>query len=193
MGQSLDELLPQTRQLLELLVEYVHQRCELEKKPVSLVRFTQRELRESLGWGDFQLRRHLARLIELEYVLAYRTGARNQREYRLLYEGQGADGQKFVLGLVNPSSLHPEPSATSSFNPQPTARTPISRASTTQNDHPERQNDHLAGQNDARSMPIRSAFDAHSMDEKNGASTSPAKTLRATNTKQTQKTIKRAQ
>ena len=66
---------------------------------------TQRELRESLAWGDFSLRRHLARLVELEYVLVYRTGARNQREYQLLYDGQGRGGEPFYLGLVDTEEL----------------------------------------------------------------------------------------
>ncbi|MEZ6099004.1 MAG: hypothetical protein R3E01_08535 [Pirellulaceae bacterium] len=70
-----------------------------------MIRFTQRQLREELGWGDFQLRRHLARLVELEYILAYRTGARNQREYQLLYDGEGRQGERFLLGLAELEQL----------------------------------------------------------------------------------------
>jgi hypothetical protein len=46
----------------------------------------------------------LARLVELEYVLAYRSGNGNQREYQLLYEGQDDEQhqEKFMLGLVDP-------------------------------------------------------------------------------------------
>ena len=58
-----------------------------------------------LGWGDYQLRRHLKRLIELEYVISHRTGHGNAREYELLYDGQGREGQPFLLGLVDPNKL----------------------------------------------------------------------------------------
>jgi len=105
LGQSLDSLMPQTRQLLVLLDDYVTQRAAKEKAPRTEVRFTQRELREAFSWSDRQLRRHLKRLIELEYVLAYRTGQRNGREYSLLYEGQGRDGESFLLGLLDASKL----------------------------------------------------------------------------------------
>jgi hypothetical protein len=104
MGQSLDALLPQTRQLLALIDDHVTQRAQQAKKPRSRIRFTQRELREAFTWGDYQLRRHLARLVELEYVLAYRTGAKNQREYELL-DGQGRDGERFLLGLTDVARL----------------------------------------------------------------------------------------
>jgi DNA primase len=109
MGQSLDALLPQTRQLLALIDQYVRRRAKKEKKPRGTIRFTQRQLREQLGWGDFQLRRHLARLVELEYVLAHRTGYGNQRQYELLYEGQGRRGERFLLGLANIENLSTTP------------------------------------------------------------------------------------
>jgi hypothetical protein len=105
MGQSLDALLPQTRQLLALIDDHVAQRAQHAKKSRSMIRFTQRELRESFGWGDFQLRRHLTRLLELEYVLAYRTGVGNQRQYELLYDGQGRNGEPFLLGLTDIAKL----------------------------------------------------------------------------------------
>jgi hypothetical protein len=105
MGQSLDALLPQTRQLLALIDDHVTQRAQHAKKPRSRIRFTQRELRESFGWSDFQIRYHLRRLVELEYVLVYRTGAKNQREYELLYDGQGRDGERFLLGLADVTKL----------------------------------------------------------------------------------------
>jgi len=56
-------------------------------------------------WSDRQLRRHLQRLVELEYVLPYRTGQRNGREYALLYDGQGREGETFLLGLLDASKL----------------------------------------------------------------------------------------
>jgi hypothetical protein len=47
----------------------------------------------------------LVRLVELEYVLAYRTGAGNQRQYELLYDGQGRNGEPFLLGLTDVAKL----------------------------------------------------------------------------------------
>jgi hypothetical protein len=105
MGQSLDDLLPQTRQLLVLIDNWVNAQSKKRKLSRKLVRFTQRQLREEFGWGDSQLRKHLKRLIELEHVLAHRTGHGNGRNYELLYDGQGRDGEPFVLGLVDPLKL----------------------------------------------------------------------------------------
>jgi hypothetical protein len=105
MGQSLDDLLPQTRQLLVLIDDLVNQQSKSRKIDRTHIRFTQRQLRDTFGWGDYQLRRHLKRLIEMEYVLAQRTGHNNGRQYQLLYDGQGRDGQSFLLGLVDPAML----------------------------------------------------------------------------------------
>ena len=69
------------------------------------VRFTQRELRAALAWSDRALRRQLARLVELEYVLVYRTGRGNQRAYQLLYDGQASDGGPLLLGLTDAKQL----------------------------------------------------------------------------------------
>ena len=105
MGRSLDDLLPQTRQLLVLIENLVNQKSRESKLGRNLVRFTQRQLRECFGWSDFQIRHHLKRLIELEYVLAHRTGHGNAKEYELLYDGQGRDGEAFLLSLADPAKL----------------------------------------------------------------------------------------
>jgi hypothetical protein len=105
MGNSLDDLLPQTRQLLVLIDNLVNQESQQQNIDRSLVRFTQRQLRESFGWSDFQIRHHLKRLIELEYALAHRTGHGNAKQYELLYDGQGRDGESFLLGLAEPAKL----------------------------------------------------------------------------------------
>lgn len=105
MGRSLDDLLPQTRQLLVLIDNWINQKSHESKLSRNLVRFTQRQLRESFAWSDHQIRHHLKRLLELEYVLAHRTGHGNAKEYELLYDGQGRDGESFLLGLADPSTL----------------------------------------------------------------------------------------
>ncbi|OHB80293.1 MAG: hypothetical protein A2W31_14290 [Planctomycetes bacterium RBG_16_64_10] len=141
----------QTGQPLALLREYVGWRCQQEGRSRLAVRLGQRELREALGWGDFQLRRHLARLVELEYVLVHRTGRGNQREYELLYDGQGRSGEPFVLGLADVAQLREANCAT-------------------RNENYVTRTDRLAARIDGHSMPIRSAFDAHLMGRQNAAS-----------------------
>jgi DNA primase len=101
MGQSLDDLLPQTRQLLVLIDDWVNQQSQQLKCGRNLIRFSQRQLRESLGWSDFQLRYHLARLVELEYVLVFRSGQGAGKLYQLIYDGQGRQGEPFMLGLAD--------------------------------------------------------------------------------------------
>jgi DNA primase len=73
LGRSLDELPPGTRRLLDAIAGYVTQRCDVEGVDADLVRFTRRQLREALPFGDTQLKVHLARLADYELVIAHRT------------------------------------------------------------------------------------------------------------------------
>ena len=68
-------------------------------------RFSRRDVRARTGWGDTQLKIHLNRLVELEYVLVHRGGRGQSVVFELLYEGQGKDGSRFVPGLVDVQSL----------------------------------------------------------------------------------------
>ncbi len=91
------------------LSNYVTGRSKEQGQACADVRFTQRELREALHWSDHALRRHLARLIELEYVVAYRTGQGNQRAYQLLYDGPPNDNRASLLGLADVNQLRKRP------------------------------------------------------------------------------------
>jgi len=77
LGRGLDELPPQTRRLLELVDALVAARAKAEGVGKEHVRFSRREVREETGWGHTQLKVHMQRLEELEYVLVHR-GARGQ-------------------------------------------------------------------------------------------------------------------
>jgi len=105
LGRSLDELPPQTRRLLMLLDEWVTKETGRLKKGRADFLFSRRALRAATGWGDTQLRLHLARLIELEYVLVHRGGRGQSFVYELLYDGQGKDGQPFLPGLIDIEAL----------------------------------------------------------------------------------------
>lgn len=103
LGQSLDELPPQTRRLLGRLRELVGGLAHEHGLDPDLVRFTRRELRERLGLGDTQLKVHLARLVELELVLAHR-GEHGLFVYELAWHGEGQDGERFLAGLTQPDA-----------------------------------------------------------------------------------------
>ena len=107
-GHTLDELAPQTRRLLTLLHEMVAAACEREAIARPDYRFSRKQVRECTGWGFTQTRIHVARLVELEYLLVHRGQRGQSFVYELLYRGEGQDGTPFVLGLVDVESLPTE-------------------------------------------------------------------------------------
>jgi hypothetical protein len=105
LGRSLDELPPQTRRLLMLLDEMVTKACQREGVERSDYRFSRRDVRDATGWGDTQLKIHLSRLVELEYLLVHRGGRGQSFVFELVYGGEGKDGSRFVLGLIDTQKL----------------------------------------------------------------------------------------
>ena len=99
--RSLDELPPGTRRLLELLEQLVAGQAAECGVSRERVRFTRRELRERLSWGDTQLKVHLARLVSLELVHAHR-GAHGQFLYELAWEREQALEGALSPGLIDP-------------------------------------------------------------------------------------------
>ena len=105
LGRCLDEMPPQTRRLLAHLETMVAARCEAAKSERSEVWFTRREVRAFTGWGDTQLRLHLDRLVDLEYLLPHRGDRGQSFVYELLYDGGGKDGGKHLPGLLDVEKL----------------------------------------------------------------------------------------
>jgi DNA primase len=129
LGQSLDELPPQTRRLLHVLHTFVTgEAARLGVEDLAVVRFTRRQVREACGWGDTQPKIHLARLVDLELVHAHRS-ERGTIAYELAWRGEGSDGASFLAGLVDPASLAPNASTGPAgpmpvrCRPAPTVRT----------------------------------------------------------------------
>ena len=105
LGRSLDELSPQTRRLLELVSSMVEKHCMAQVITRVDYRFSRREVREHTNWSDFQVKMHMKRLEELEYVLVHRGGRGQSFVYELLYDGTGRDGKPFLMGLVDVQTL----------------------------------------------------------------------------------------
>jgi hypothetical protein len=111
LGRSLDELPPQTRRLLASVVEHVRSQAKAQAIPQAEVRFTRRDVRAWTGWGDTQLRVHLTRLHELEYLVAHR-GMRGQSfEYELAFDGDTGAEAPHLVGLIDADDLA-EPTTT---------------------------------------------------------------------------------
>ena len=105
LGRCLDELPPQTRRLLKLVDAYAVAECERLKLRGADLRFSRKAVRDATGLSDTQLRLHLQRLVELEYLLVHR-GMRGQSfEYELLYDGADRDERAFVPGLIDVEAL----------------------------------------------------------------------------------------
>jgi hypothetical protein len=105
LGRSLDELPPQTRRLLLLLDEMVSAECERQKIERTDFRFSRRDVRQHTKWGDTQLRVHLRRLEELEYLLIHRGGRGQSFVYELVFERQGDSGRPVLPGLIEIEKL----------------------------------------------------------------------------------------
>jgi DNA primase len=81
--RSLDDVPPQTRRLLLLIDKMVTEECKRLEIERLDYRFTRATVRRFTGWGDSQLKKHLSRLEDLEYLALHR----------------GAPGQSFVYAL----------------------------------------------------------------------------------------------
>jgi DNA primase len=106
LGRSLDDLPPQTRRLLSLIDQWVSKECKRLHQTRADLRFSRRDVRQFTGWGNTQLKLHLARLEEMEYLLIHRGKRGQSFVYELLYEGQGQDGKPFLMGLIDVEKLH---------------------------------------------------------------------------------------
>jgi DNA primase len=105
LGRTLDELPPQTRKLLELLCESVQAESKTKGMEISDYRFSRKDIRQVTGWGLTQVAVHCQRLEAMEYLIAH-SGKRGQTmKYELCYDGQGNEGDKFMLGLIETNKL----------------------------------------------------------------------------------------
>ena len=98
LGRTLDEMPPQTRKLLVLLKDWAGEAARQQALKVEEVRFTRRDIRAALQWGDTQLKVHLARLLEMEYLVLHRRGL--TYEYGLLWDGED-NGGTHLCGLLD--------------------------------------------------------------------------------------------
>jgi hypothetical protein len=105
LGRSLDELPPQTRRVLARVTEMVEEHCRAQQMPRAAHRFSRRTVREYTGLSDTQLRVHLDRLVELEYLLVHR-GMRGQSfVYELLFDGVVASEAPHLSGLIDTTTM----------------------------------------------------------------------------------------
>jgi hypothetical protein len=113
LGRSTDDLPPQTQRLLRTIETMVNAGCERQGVERSDYRFSRRDVRDFTGWGNTQLKVHLKRLKELEYLLVHRGGRGQSFVYELLHGLPAEPGPKFLAGLIDVEQLRRERSGPS--------------------------------------------------------------------------------
>lgn len=98
LGRTLDEMPPQTRKLLLLLQGWVAEQCWQSDQRRSEVHFSRKQVRDALQWGDTQLKIHLNRLVEMEYLLLHKRGL--TFSYELLYDAETTES-RYLCGLLD--------------------------------------------------------------------------------------------
>jgi DNA primase catalytic core len=96
--RSLDDVQTQTRRLLLLLDKMVTAECERLQIERLDYRFTRATVRQFTGWSDSQLKTHLHRLEELEYLALHRGLSGQSFVYALNFE-MDANGRPVLPGL----------------------------------------------------------------------------------------------
>jgi len=105
LGRSLDELPPQTRRLLgyirELMKVLAHGHQHGAK---AVTTFSRKELRDACGWSLTQVRVHLERLVELEYLAIRHGRIGSQFVYEILFDLDTPEAVAHV-GLIEIAKL----------------------------------------------------------------------------------------
>lgn len=107
LSRTVDELLPQTRKLLTQLHGWVNLPRLTNGKVQTESKFTRKEVRDDLGWHDTQLRIHLERLVQMEYLIVHHGKQGQRYSYELAFEGEDAQGRVLLLGLTDAAKLQP--------------------------------------------------------------------------------------
>jgi DNA primase len=130
-GQTLDELSRPSRELLKLIRKMVDglDKADRQHGPKiiggSVPTFTRRAVREFTGWSDYQVKIHIKQLEELEYLVPI-SGRRGQSFcYRLAWEGEGLDGERFLPGLVPVEELRRKAEVVGLLSEQGGAKTEV--------------------------------------------------------------------
>jgi DNA primase len=105
LGRSLDELPPQTRRLLLKIDEMVSKECRRLAMERMDYRFSRRDVRQYTGWGNTQLKTHLARLEDLEYLLVHHGGRGQSFVYELVFDRSASDDKPVLPGLIDVEKL----------------------------------------------------------------------------------------
>lgn len=109
-GRSLDEMSPPSRRLLVEIKRLVDKTILETHLPEDCCVISRRDIREWTDWSDYQIRTHIKELEELEYLIPIQATSGKRFTYQLVWAGQGLDGEKFILGLIDLKTLkHPDP------------------------------------------------------------------------------------
>ena len=104
LGRSLDELPPQTRRLLGYIRELLKNKSGDDGGRTQAPTFTRKELRDHCGWSLTQVRVHLARLVELEYLAIRHGRMGSQFVYQVLFDTTMPEAAAHV-GLIEIGKL----------------------------------------------------------------------------------------
>jgi len=105
LGRTLDELPPQTRKLLKLIGEMVDRDCAQLKIKTSEHRFTRKQVRDVTGWGNTQLKVHLSRLEDMEFLALHSMSRSKAIVYELRFDGSAESDDPHLMGLIDVTAL----------------------------------------------------------------------------------------
>jgi hypothetical protein len=99
LGRTLDDMTAQTRKLLLMVDEMVTAECRRQKIERTDYRFSRRDVRAFTSWSDSQLKNHLGRLQDMEYLIVHRGGRGQSLVYELFFERPADESQPTLPGL----------------------------------------------------------------------------------------------
>jgi DNA primase catalytic core len=103
LGRSLDELPPQTRRLLAFIRELMKTKRKSNGAKAASY-FSRKELRDLCGWSLTQVRVHLERLVDLEYLAIRHGRLGSQFVYEMLFDLDASESVAHV-GLIEVAQL----------------------------------------------------------------------------------------
>jgi DNA primase len=124
LGRSLDALPAQTRRLLGAIVRLVEQRCREQGIERGALRMGRADVRAVAGLSETQLRVHLERLVDMDYLLVHRGQRGQSFVYELLFDGVVDETTPQLIGLIDVAMLsdHGTPTILSSRSEMASSR-----------------------------------------------------------------------